>query len=138
MAVVNSQFLPDYTVMPGSVIKERLDAQGISQAEFARRCGRSAKLIGEIIAGEARIEPKTALQFEKVLGVDASIWIGMDSIYQIDRARKLEKKKAVSELERAKAFQIRELKKNCLENPKSPADSVLKSLEFFGVGSVNA
>ena len=84
---VNHQFKPDYAVAPGSVLKERLEVQGITQAEFARRCGRSAKQISEIVAGKTRIEPKTALQFEKVLGVDASIWIGIDSIYQIHRAR---------------------------------------------------
>ena len=86
MVAVNHQFKPDYTVAPGSVLKERLEVQGISQAEFARRCGRSAKQISETIAGKARIELQTALQFEKVLGVDARIWIGIDSIYQIHRA----------------------------------------------------
>ena len=78
MVAASSQFKPDYAVAPGSVLKERLEVQGISQAEFARRCGRSAKLIGEIIAGKAGIEPQTALQFEKVLGVDTGIWIGID------------------------------------------------------------
>ena len=136
---VNYHFKPDYTVAPGSVLKERLEVQGISQAEFARRCGRSAKLISEIIAGKARIEPQTALQFEKVLGVDASIWIGIDSIYQIHRARKIEEENAATNLQWAKAFPIRELvNRECFQNPKSASDSVLKLLEFFGSGSVNA
>lgn len=73
MIAVNYEFKPDYIVAPGSVLKERLKVQGISQAEFANQCGHSAKLIGEIIAGKTRIEPQTALQFEKVLGVDARI-----------------------------------------------------------------
>ena len=37
--------------------RSALDAHDISQAEFARRCGRSPKLISEIIAGKAPIEP---------------------------------------------------------------------------------
>ena len=85
MVVANGQFKPDYTVAPESGLKEGLEVQGISQAEFARQCGRSAKLIGEIVAGKARIEPQTALQFEKVLGVDAGIWIGIDSNSQITK-----------------------------------------------------
>lgn len=60
--------------------------QGISHAEFARRCGRSATLISEIIAGKALLEPETALQFEKVLGVDASIRLGTDTGYQLRQA----------------------------------------------------
>lgn len=70
-------YRPDYTVPLGWVLEERLEVQGISHAEFARRCGVSPKLIGEIIAGKAPLEPETALQFEKVLGVDASIWLGL-------------------------------------------------------------
>ena len=64
-------FQPDYAAPPGWLLEEHLEVQGISHAEFARRCGRSAKLISEIIAGKAPVEPKTAIQFEKVLGLNA-------------------------------------------------------------------
>ncbi len=87
MATAINQYRPDYAVPPGWVLEERLEVQGISHAEFARRCGRSAKLISEIIAGKAPLEPETALQFEKVLGVDASIWLGIEADYQRHRAR---------------------------------------------------
>ena len=80
------QYRPDYAVPSGSILEERLAAHGISHAEFARRCGRSAKLISEIIAGKAPLEPATALQFEKVLGVDAGIWLGIEKDYQLHRA----------------------------------------------------
>ena len=107
MVAVDYKFNPDYTVAPGSVLKERLEVQGMSQAEFARRCGRSAKLVSEIIAGKARIEPQTALQFEKVLGVDASIWIGLDSIYQITEHERLKKRKQLQIWSGRKPFQFR-------------------------------
>ena len=79
MGTAPNQYQPDYAVRPGWIIEERLAAQGISHAEFARRCGRSPKLISEIIAGTAPIAPKTALQFEKVLGLDAGIWLGIEA-----------------------------------------------------------
>ena len=87
MANPACQYNPDYAVPPGWVLEERLDVQGMSHAEFARRCGRSPKLISEIISGKAPLEPETALQFEKVLGVDASIWLGIESEYKLHRAR---------------------------------------------------
>ena len=87
MAMEALQYRPDYAVPPGWVLEERLDAQGISHAEFARRCGRSAKLISEIISGKAPVEPETALQFEKVLGVDAGIWLGIEADYRLHQAR---------------------------------------------------
>lgn len=83
MATATNQFRPEYAVPPGLVLEERLEVQGISHAEFARRCGCSPKLISEIIAGKASLEPETALQFEKVLGVDASIWLGIEADYQL-------------------------------------------------------
>ena len=59
-------YQPDYAVAPGAILAERLEANDMSYADFARRCGRSPKLISEIVAGKAPVEPETALQFEKV------------------------------------------------------------------------
>lgn len=96
MATATNRYKPDYAVPPGWLLEERLEVQGISHAEFARRCGRSPKLISEIIAGKAPIEPATALQFEKVLGVDAGIWLGIESDYQLHKAREAEAKEAAA------------------------------------------
>ena len=82
MARAINQFRPGYAVPPGWVLEERLDAAGISHAEFARRCGHLPELVGEIIAGKAPLDPETALQFEKVLGVDASVWLGIESEFK--------------------------------------------------------
>ena len=86
MATATNQYQPGYAVPPGWLIEERLTALGISHAELARRCGRSAKLISEIISGKAPIAPKTALQFEKVMGLDASIWLGIEADYRLHQS----------------------------------------------------
>ena len=88
------RYRPDHAVPPGWVLEERLGAQGASQAEFARRCGRSAKLTSEIISGKAPVEPETALQFEKVLGVAAAIWLGIEADHQLHQARQAEAREA--------------------------------------------
>ncbi len=139
MARETNQYQPDYLAPPGWVLEERLEAQGIAHAEFARRCGRSPKLISEIIAGKAPIEPKTALQFEKVLGVDASIWLGIESDYRLHEARQAEARAAEGSAAWADSFPIRELtKRDLIEKPISPADAVSSLLSFFGVASVEA
>ena len=74
-------------------MEERLDAQRMSLAEVARRCGRSAKSISDIIAGTAPVEPRIALQFEEVLGVDASVWLGIESDYRLHLEREAETRK---------------------------------------------
>ena len=90
MAATN-QYRPDYAVPPGWILEERLEVQGISQAEFARLCGCSSKLISEIVSGKAPLEPETARQFEKVLGVDASIWLGIEDAYKTHRSQEAER-----------------------------------------------
>ena len=87
MATAPNQYDPDYAVPPGRVLKEHLDTQGMTPPELARRCGCSAKLISEIVAGKAPIELRTALQLEKVLGVDAAIWLGIETDYRLRRTR---------------------------------------------------
>ena len=132
-------YRPDYAVSPGSIVAEHLEAYGISHAEFARRCGRSAKLISEIIAGKAPVEPETALQFEKVLGVDAGIWLGIETDYQLHRARIAEAEETKGAASWTKAFPLKELiKRRSIDKPASDADTVSKLLTFFGVGSVEA
>lgn len=138
MAVTTYSYEPDYAVPPGWVIEEHLQSQRLSHAEFARRCGRSAKLISEIIAGKAPVEPKTALQFEKVLGLDASIWLGIEARYQLHKAREVEAQETgcASWL---KTFSLKELvNREVLDKPASDAEAISKLLTFFGVGSVNA
>ena len=139
MATATNQYNPDYAVPPGWVLQERLEVTGISHAEFARRCGRSAKLISEIISGKAPLEPGTALQFEKVLGVDAIIWLGIESDYRLHRAREAEAGEAAASAEWVKAFPVQNLvKRGCFPRPESNIDAVSKLLAFFRVGSVEA
>ena len=101
-----NQFQPDYAAPPGWILDEHLKTYGISQAEFARRCGRSPKLISEIIAGKAPLEAKTALQFEKVLGVDASIWLGIERDYRLHLIREAEAREAKASAAWARSFPV--------------------------------
>ena len=78
----NYTFGPDYAISPGQVLEQELETRGISQAEFARRCSSSPKLIGEIIAGKAPVEPEMAVQSECVLAVDAGIWLSIEAKYR--------------------------------------------------------
>ena len=92
MMTETNEYRPNYAVPPRSILKEHLEARGISPAEFARRCGRSAKFISEIISGKAPVAPETAREFEKVSGVNADIWLGIEKDYQRYRARERSEK----------------------------------------------
>ena len=131
-------YRPDYAVPPGSVLKEHLEARGLSNAEFARRCGRSAKLISEIVSGKAPVEPETALQFERVLGMDARIWLGIEADYQLcqRRAADAEDEEAMAW---AQQFPVSELvKRGVVKGAARASERAPLLLAFFGVASVEA
>ena len=136
-----NRYEPDYAAPPGWLLKERLEAHGISQAEFARRCARSPKLISEIIAGKAPLEPATAVQFERVLGVHADIWLGTEAAYRLVQAREAELRanRTAEAISWAEGFPIEDLvKRGMVDSPSSPSARVPILLSFFGVASVEA
>lgn len=134
-----NQYKPDYAVPPGAILAERLDVNEMSHAEFARRCGRSPKLISEIIAGKAPVEAATALQFERVLGVDASVWVALEANYQLDIARQSVPSSETAAGKWVKAFPVRELvERQCLSAPTNHAEAISQLLSFFRVGSIDA
>ena len=73
---------PDYRVLPGWVLEERLATMGLSCAEFAEKCDLPLELIRGIIDGEAPIELATADRFQSVLGVGAELWMSMENDYR--------------------------------------------------------
>ena len=139
MTTATNRYRPDYAVPPGWILEEELEARNIPQAELARRCGRSAKLISEIIAGKAPIEPTTAIQFERVLGVNASVWLGIEANYRLHLTQQAEASMAAESVDWAKAFPVKDLvARNIIGKPASPGETVTTLLSFFGVASVPA
>lgn len=139
MASSTNTYQPDYTVPPGWVLADMLEARRISHAEFARRCGRSPKLVSEIIAAKAPVEPGTALQFERVLGMDASVWLNIEANYRLHRARKMEEHSLRQSAAWASRFPINELVKlGAITKPTDNADAARQLLRFFGVGTPRA
>ncbi len=116
---------PDYAVPPGSVLEVRLEVAGIPHAEFARLCGRSPKLISEIISGKAPLEPGTGLQFEKALAVDVRTWLGIESDYRLHRAREIEAGESVASAQWVETFPVRDLvKRGRSQHPECDAGDV--------------
>lgn len=132
-------YKPDYAIPPGAILEETLEARGLSKSEFARRCGRPAKTVSEIIVGKSAITPETAIQFERVLGVPASFWTNLESKYQLRLAESAEQKDLATCGAWAGSFPIKELVKfGLIPKPIDTTDAVQKLLDFFGVASVQA
>lgn len=137
MTSVRNPYRPSYAVRPGQLLEEYIESADISARELARRCGRSAKLIVEIIAGKAPIEPETALQLERVLGMGADVWLNMESAYRLSLAKADEGVRLSADAAWAARFPLRELRRlGKLGAAAGPAEDVRQLLAFFGAGSV--
>jgi HTH-type transcriptional regulator/antitoxin HigA len=83
---------PDIAIHPGEYLSEEIEARGISQRELAKRMGRPANTINEIINGKKSITAETALQLEEVIPeIPARFWLNLETDYQLVKAI-LEKK----------------------------------------------
>ena len=137
--MATNRYEPNYAVPPAWVLAEYLEVRGTSQTEFARLCGRSRKSISEIVGGKAALHPKAALQFERVLGLDARIWMGMEADYRLLKAREAEAEELAAAVVWAKEFPRKELaKRESMLKGVEGSELVSNLLRFFGVGTIDA
>jgi len=129
-------FQPDYAVCPGLLLKQELEHYQLSQAEFARRIARTPKLVSEIIAGNNPIEPETAIQFERVLGIGADLWLRMESDYRLHLARQTDAEQLAASEAWLEDFPVRDLSRwNVIRRKGSIGQKAQDLLAFFAVAS---
>lgn len=78
---------PAETFPPGEFLKEELEARSWSQIDLAEILGRPVQAINEIIAGKKAITPETAKELAEALGTSAQYWLGLESSYQLGKAK---------------------------------------------------
>jgi HTH-type transcriptional regulator / antitoxin HigA len=127
----------DLPISPGEYLAEVLDAKRMAQAELARRIGRPVQAVNEIIKGEKAITPATALQFESALDVPAHIWTGLESRYQLVKARLEERKQLHKEsafLPQTPYKQLADL--DCVRRTRDNEHKIRELHRFYGVSSL--
>lgn len=78
---------PIVRTVPGDILRQELDARGLSQRAFAEKIGRPEQLVSEIIRGKKRITAETALDFAETLGIEAEFWLNLEVNFELDQAR---------------------------------------------------
>ncbi len=131
------QFVSDLAIPPGEYLEEVLAEKQLNQAELARRMGRPAQAVNEIIKGEKAITPETSIQLEKVLGVPAYLWAGLEAEYRLILANAAEAEQAKKEQELLANFPYLELSKlELVEQTRDPLARVQNLRRFFAVASL--
>jgi len=85
---------------PGEMLLEEfLKPMGITQSAFAIRLGVSFPRLNEIIRGKRSITPDTALRLERVLGMSAGFWLGLQQDWDLWHAMRSDRAAEIAKLE---------------------------------------
>ena len=77
-----------FATHPGEVLKDEIEARGISQRQFADSMGLTYSEVIEILNGRRPLTAKTALMFEAALDVPADSLMYLQTKYNMQTARK--------------------------------------------------
>ncbi len=74
-------------VHPGEMLRDDLDALGLSARRFAEQIGVPPNAVTEILKGQRRVTAPMALRLGKALGTDPRYWTNLQSLYETKVAR---------------------------------------------------
>ena len=72
---------------PGEVLKDEIEARGISQRQLAESVGLAYSVVNEILNGRRSLTAKTALIFEAALDVPADTLMYLQTRYNMQITR---------------------------------------------------
>lgn len=87
VTLAGAEWTPNWAVHPGAILEEHLETRGLSQAEFARLAGLTPKHVSTIIKGVNPVTAETAIRLERVLGLKAYVWTGIQARWDLFNAR---------------------------------------------------
>ena len=137
----NKEIHSTLAIPPGEYLEEVIGELGMTKDELAQRMGRPATKLSPIFKGEKAITPDTALQLEKVVGVPAHIWMGLEAEYRLTLARQehiQEEYNLEKETDLVAKYPYNELvKAGEIAKQTKPVDKVRALQAFFGVTSLS-
>lgn len=136
---LDEKTLSDLPIPPGESLAEEIEALGMSQTQLAAALGRPVQAVNEIIRGKKAVTEETALGLERVLGIGAHVWSGLESAYRMTLARNRERERMEASIDWLKEFPIGAMtKKGWVAPVRDKREQVRELLSFFGVADVAA
>src|SRR5437763_15329711 len=71
---------------PGEVLKDELEARGLTAHALALALRLPASRMSQIVRGQRSISPETALRLGRYFGGSARIWLRLQVAYDLSRA----------------------------------------------------
>jgi antitoxin HigA-1 len=86
MAIARTRPLAGPVPHPGELLKDELDARGLSANALAIALRLPASRISQIVRGQRAITPETALRLARYFGGSAAIWLRLQVAFDLARA----------------------------------------------------
>ena len=77
---------PAEATHPGILIRDELTERGLTQKQLAQMAGLQPSVLSETINGKRSVSLNMAQSLEHVLGIPASIWLNLQTQYDLDKA----------------------------------------------------
>lgn len=85
---MSQTLVSSFAIHPGEMIKDEIEARGLSQRKLAAQMEVSASVLNEVLNGKRPVTTEYALMLEVVLGIDAGIWLRLQMDYNMQTAKK--------------------------------------------------
>lgn len=82
-----NNMMPSMLIHPGEMLKDEIEARGITQKDLSKRMGVSYTVFNRILNGKRPITTEYALLLEAALGIDAGIWLRLQADYNMQKAK---------------------------------------------------
>ena len=79
--MIANNLFPRQPIHPGEMIKDEIEYRGISQKALAAEIGIPASVLNAVLNGKRAVTTEYALLLEAALGIDADIWLKIQSDY---------------------------------------------------------
>lgn len=95
-SIVLNDVRPFYSVHPGDILREELEARGIKHKAFAASIGMEPPHLSALIHGKRNVTAPIAARLEESLGIPAAIWLKIQAQYDLDSKYSRAKHKMVN------------------------------------------
>lgn len=79
--MIANNLTPSAPIHPGEMIKDEIEFRGISQKALAAEIGIPASVLNEVLNGKRAVTTEYALLLEAALGIEADLWLRLQSDY---------------------------------------------------------
>src|SRR5437879_4169337 len=86
MAIARTRPLTGPALHPGEVLKDELEARGLTAHALSIALRLPASRISQILQGQRAITPETALRLARYFGGSAALWLRLQIAYDLARA----------------------------------------------------